>query len=86
MLDVGPEAVCAPEGDLIDHPTEFAVNILVLGQGRHVCGPPSKPIFLVIGFGNVIDHHLQLGKLLSYERDVLDSVGITLEIKRQSVI
>ena len=86
MVNVRLEGLCAPEWNLVDHPTELAVDILVLGQPRHVLGPGGKPVLEVVRLGNVIDDHLQLGELLSQQGDVFDSVGVTLEIKCQAVI
>ena len=86
MVNVRLEGLCAPEWNLVDHPTELAVNILVLGQPGHVLRPLGKPVLKVVRLGNVIDHHLQLGELLSQQGDVFDSVGVALEIKCQAVI
>ena len=86
MINVGLEGLCAPEWDLVDHSTELAVNILVLGQPRHVLGPLGKPVLKVVRLGNVIDHHLQLRELLSQQGDMFDSVGVALKIKCQAMI
>ena len=86
MINVRLECLCAPERNFVDHSTQLTVNILILGQPRHVLGPLAKPVLKVVRLGNVIDHHLQLWKLLGYQRDVLEGVWIALKIKCQAVV
>ena len=86
MINVRLECLCAPERNFVDHSTQLTVNILILGQPRHILGPLAKPVLKVVRLGNVIDHHLQLWELLGQEGDMFDGVGVTLKIKRQAVI
>ena len=86
MINVRFEGLCAPERNLVDHSTQLTVNILILGQSRHVLRPLAEPVLKIVRLGNVVDHHLQLWELVSQQGDMLDSVGVTLKIKSQAVI